>query len=123
MHTLLSQKRPLFGKFDQCFFNMQQRSPRLVLSQISINTAICKQLRKDNLSLEQKSLEEPLTLENIMESKAEISESMKYFHKFLYTDNTNRQCSARKSHMTEGSSADALFAYYGGKLIPGKHLS
>ena len=79
--------------------------------------------RKDILSLEQKPLEEPLTVENIMDGEVEIRESLKEFYKILYTGNANEQCSARKSHMIEGSSTDAIFACSEEKLIPGKHLS
>ena len=80
-------------------------------------------LRKDILSLEQKLLEEPLTVENIMEEEMEIAESLKDFYKILYTDNANDQCSSRKSRITEGSSAHAIFACSVGKLLPGKQLS
>ena len=80
-------------------------------------------LRKDIFSLEQKPLEEPLTVENIADGEVEIPASLKEFYKILYTGNANEQCSARKSHMIEGSSVDAIFACSGEKLIPGKHVS
>ena len=56
-------------------------------------------------------------------AKLKYPKSYKQFYKVLYTGNGNEQCSARQSHMLEGSSADAIFAYSGGKLIPAKHLS
>ena len=55
-----------------------------------------------------------------MEGEVEILESLKEFYKIIYTENSNGQCPARKSHR---SSADAIFACSGGKLISGKHLS
>ena len=58
-----------------------------------------------------------------MEGEVEIPESLEEFYKILYTSNASEQCSARKSHMIEGSSADAIFDFSGVKLIPGKHLS
>ena len=79
--------------------------------------------RKDILSLEQKPLEEPLSVENIMDGEVEIPESLKELYKILYTSIANAQCSARKSHMIEGSSTEAIFACSGEKPIPGKHLS
>ena len=57
-----------------------------------------------------------------MDGKVEIPDSYKEFYKVLYTGNANEQCSARQSHVLEGSSADAIFAYSGRKLIPAKHL-
>ena len=82
---------------------------------------MCKQI-KEILPLEQKPLEEPLTVENVMDGIVEIPDSHKEFYKILYTGNVNEQCSARKSYMIEGSSADVIFACSGGNLIPGKHL-
>ena len=58
-----------------------------------------------------------------MEGEAEIPEILKEFYKIIYTGNANGQCSARKSHMIERSSTNAIFACSGGKLISGKHLS
>ena len=80
-------------------------------------------LRTCIVSLEQKPLEEPLTVENIIKGEVEVPESLKEFYKILCTGNANEQCSARKSYMIEGSSADAISACSGGKPIPGKHLS
>ena len=58
-----------------------------------------------------------------MEGEVEIPEILKEFYKIIYTRNVNWQCSARKSHMIERSSAEASFACSGGKLISGKYLS
>ena len=58
-----------------------------------------------------------------MEGEVKIPESLKEFYKIFYTGNANEQCSARISHMMEGSSAEAIYACSGGKLIPGKHLT
>ena len=81
-------------------------------------------LRKNILYLEQKSLEKPLPEENIIEDEVKIVfESLKEFYKILHTGKANEQCSARKTHMIKGSSVDAIFACFGGKLIPEKHLS
>ena len=80
-------------------------------------------LRRDILSLEQPSLEEPLPVENIMENDVEIPKILKEFYKILYTGNANEQCSTTKWHMIEGCSADAIFACSGGKRIPAKTLS
>ena len=57
--------------------------------------------------IERKPLEEPLTLENIMEGKVKIPESLSVFYKILYAGNASEQCSAKKSHMIEGCSSNA----------------
>ena len=56
--------------------------------------------------LEQNQLEEPLTVENIMDGKVEVTESFKEFYVIPCTGNAN-----------------AIFACSGGELIPAKHLS
>ena len=45
-------------------------------------------LRKDILLLEQKPLEERLTVENIMNGEVEMPEKLKEFYKTLYTGST-----------------------------------
>ena len=82
-----------------------------------------KKLRKYILSLEQKPLEEPLTVENIMEAEAEIPKSLKEYYKILYTGNVNVKCCGRKSHSIKESSANSIFTCFGKKIIRGKHLS
>ena len=66
---------------------------------------MCKQI-KNILSLEQKPLEEALTVENITDDNDEIPESLKEFYEILYIGMVNEQCSARKLHMIEGISAN-----------------
>ena len=60
----MQQKTLSFGKLDQWLSNMRQSLPRLGL-RFSISIAMCKQIKAK--PLEQKPLEEPLTVESIME--------------------------------------------------------
>ena len=74
----MQQKRMSFGKLDQCRLNMQQILPRLFIQSNFVSIWKCgNKLRKDNLSLEKRPLEETLIIENIMEGEIEIPESFK----------------------------------------------
>ena len=68
---------------------------------------MCKQI-KNILSLEQKPLEEALTVENITDDNDEIPESLKEFYEILYIGMVNEQFSARKLHMIEGILANIV---------------
>ena len=109
--------------FRTCSRAYQGQYTAIFSKQTKFSVQYANKLGKYILYLEQKPLEEPLTVENIMEGEVEIPESLKEFYKILYTGNASLQRSPKKSHETEGSSADAVFTCSGGKLIPGKHLS
>ena len=62
-------------------------------------------------------------MESIIKGEVDIPENLQNFYKILYTGSESGPCSSRKTRLTNSSSADAIFACSGGKLIPGKHLS
>ena len=80
-------------------------------------------LRNEILSLKTSPLNEGWSAENIIKGEVDIPENLQNFYKILYTGSESGPCSSRKTRLTNSSSADAIFACSGGKLIPGKHLS
>ena len=80
-------------------------------------------LRNEILSLKSSPLNEGWSAENIIKGEVDIPENLQNFYKILYTGSESGPCSSRKTRLTNSSSADAIFACSGGKLIPGKHLS
>ena len=63
-------------------------------------------------------MNEGWSVKNIMKGEVDIPENLQSF-----TGSEFGPCFARKTRLTNSSSADDIFACSGGKLIPGKHLS
>ena len=85
-----------------------------------------KKLRRDILNLENKVLEEPLGVEDILKGEVEMPDPVKNFYKALCTgDKAEKPISSRKFRFVESSISEAIYSCSGGmgRLLPGKHLS
>ena len=82
-------------------------------------TKCTKKLRRDILNLENKVLEEPLGVEDILKGEVEMPDPVKNFYKALCTgDEAEGPISSRKFRFVESSISGGM-----GRLLPGKHLS
>ena len=79
-------------------------------------------LRSDILNMEVQPLEEPLTVDSIMNGEVQVPDSVNKFLTVLYTGN-NSEISKRKQRFIDSTAADVVYASSGGKLLPGKHLA
>ena len=80
-------------------------------------------LQNEILSLKCSPLHEGWSAENIIKGEVDIPENLQNFYKILYIGSESGPCFSRKTRLTNSSSADAIFACSGWKLISGKHLS
>ena len=71
-------------------------------------------LRNEILLLEKTTIEEPVTINKIIEGEVTTPLSVKTFYETLYADETNG-ISAKKKRLVESSAADAIFACSSGK--------
>ena len=79
-------------------------------------------LRGEILQLQTRPLEEPLTVEKIMQGEVDIPNSLRSFLCTLYTGDASNP-SNRKMRLVDSTAADMIYSCSGGKLLPGKHLS
>ena len=70
---------------------------------------MCKQIKKIYFVFRAKVIGRTFDLRKHNGRQVKIPESLSDIYMILYTGNANAQCSARKSHMIEGSSFDAKF--------------
>ena len=81
-------------------------------------------MRQDILQIETTQLEEPLTVDSIMDREAQVPNTVKEFFTTLYTGSSSDVgLSKRKQWLIDSTSADVLYGASGGKILPGKHLS
>ena len=79
-------------------------------------------LRNEILQSQSNPLEEPQTVEEIMRGEVDPPESVKEFFQILY-GGPSGDLSSRKERHGNFTSADVVYACYGGKHLPGKHIS
>ena len=83
-----------------------------------------RHLREIILKQKPLTLTEPVTVDAIMKGEVEPPEQLKHFFRHLYSGQGDpKKVSESKQRYIESSSADAVFACSGGRLLPGKHLS
>ena len=83
-------------------------------------------MRRDILNLENKVLEEPLGVEDILKGEVDMPDPVKNFYKALCTgDEAEKPISSRKFRFVESSISEDIYSCSGGmgRLLPGKHLS
>ena len=79
-------------------------------------------LRKKMLSIQPKSLEEPLNAQKVLAGEVEPPDSLKEFFTTLYGGNSS-SLSALKERFVDSSATDVMCACTSEKFLPGKHLS
>ena len=80
-------------------------------------------LRNEILSLESVPMTEPISFNSIIKGEIRPPESVQNFLKVLYTGSDSSTWSSRISRLIDSSAADAVYAYSGGKPMPGKYLA
>ena len=79
-------------------------------------------LRNEILQAQSNPLEKPKTVEEIMRGEVDPPESVKEFFQILYAGPSG-DLSSRKERHGNFTSADVVYACYGAKHLPGKHIS
>ena len=79
-------------------------------------------MRNEILQSRSNSLEEPLTVKEIMRGEVDPPESVKEVFQILYVGPFG-DLSSRKERLVNSTSADVVYACSGGKFLPSKHIS
>lgn len=74
------------------------------------------------MNIEPIPLQEPLTIDNIVNGKTQIPEDVKTFFTMLHTKGSN-EVSQRKTRLINLFAEDAVHSAFEGKLLPCKHIS